>query len=149
MIWGVLRRWRLIALAAALGGAFWAGWAWQGAIAAQKASALVAAAQAAELAQTKRMMRDVEAVAQDYQDRLAVLAADRNTAADAVVGLRKALAARAGGDTATASGGDGGPIGRALAQCADRYSDLAGIADGYANQLRALQGWAGVVAPAD
>lgn len=140
---------RLIAIAAAIAGAFYAGWARQGAIAAQKASALVAATQAEQLQQTKRMMRDVESVAQDYQDRLSELAADRNAAAAAVRGLRAALADRIGGDTATASGGDGATVARALEQCAERYSDLAGIADGYANQLIALQAWARVVAPSE
>lgn len=110
-------------------------------------SAAMAEAQAEQLQQTKRMMRDVDTLAEDYQDRLSALAADRSAAAAAVRGLRQALAARASGDSATASGGDGGPVARALEQCAERYSELASIADGYANQLIALQGWAGVVAP--
>jgi hypothetical protein len=145
MMLALFCHWRAIGFAAALVGAFWVGWAWQGAIAAQKASALVAAQQAAQIAQTKRILADVDTLAQNFEADRAALAADRDAAAAAVRGLRAALAHRAGLDPATASGGDGGPIGRALEQCAERYSELAGIADGYANQLIALQAYVGAV----
>lgn len=145
-----LRHWRAIAAAAAAVAlcAALIGWGIQ--IGQDRANARhaadIAAQHAAQIAQTKRMMRDVDTLAQEFEADRAVLAADRDRAAAAVIGLRKALAARAGANTATTSGGDGGPVGRALEQCAERYSELAGIADGYANQLIALQGWAQVVA---
>lgn len=102
--------------------------------------------QAENMATTKRMMRDVDVAAQGYQDRIAKLAADRTAAAVAVGGLRRALAIRAAADPSGTSGADGGPVARALAACAERYSDLANIADGYAEQLIGLQAYARAIA---
>lgn len=98
-------------------------------------------------AKERNMQDAADQVTKKLQDRIAVLADNYNRLAAASRGLRQAIAARAGGNTAASSGGDGGPVSVALGQCVDRYSELAGIADGYASQLIALQGWAGVVAP--
>ncbi len=135
-------------ITAALAVAFCAGLVWWGiGIGEGREKARSAVALAAQIESTKRMVRDVDTLAQTFEAEAAVLAGDRDRAAAAVLGLRTALAARIARDTATAGGGDGGPIGRALEQCANQYSELAGIADGYANQLIALQRWAGIVAP--
>lgn len=101
----------------------------------------MAAAQAMQVQKQQRMMRDVQDAAQNYQDEIAVLAAEHNRLAAAAVGLRRAIAASAGSAANPPSGSDGGPVGRALAQCAERYSELAGIADRYANQLIGLQAY--------
>lgn len=133
---------------AALAVAISAGLLWWGiGIGEGREKARSAVALAAQIENTKRMVRDVDTLAQTFEADRAALVAGRDSAAAAVRGLRAALAARIARDTAATGGGDGGPIARALEQCADRYSELAAVADGYANQLMALQGWAGVVAP--
>lgn len=146
MIWAVLRHWRLIALAAALAGAFWAGWAWQGAIAAQKASALVAAAQAAELSQTKRMMQNAEQAAREYEAGRAVVAADLAVATGQLDRLRADLA-RIGTDSSAPSSPDAARIAGILGECAGEVVRLAGEADGLAAKVTGLQAWARLVAP--
>jgi hypothetical protein len=110
-------------------------------------NAALAEVQAKQLALTKRMMRDVDALAQDGQNRANALAADRDAAAAAARGLRTALAQRGSGNTPAASDGNAEALSGALAQCAERYAALAGIADTTANQLLILQTWARVVAP--
>lgn len=117
------------------------------ALAEARHSAALAEAQAKQLALTKRMMRDVDALAQDGQDRANALAADRDAAAAAARGLRTALAQRSSGHAPAATHGDAAALSGALAECAERYSALAGIADTTANQLLTLQAWARVVAP--
>jgi hypothetical protein len=135
-------------ITAALAVAFCAGLVWWGiGIGEGREKARSAVALAAQIETTKRMMRDVDTLAQTFEADRAVSAAGADRLAATVRGLRAALAARIARDTTAAGGGDGGPIARALEQCADRYSELAAVADGYANQLIALQGWAGVVAP--
>ena len=117
------------------------------ALAEARHSAALAEAQAKQLFLMKRMMRDVDAISQDGQDRANALAADRDAAAAAARGLRTALAQRGSGNTPAASDGNEKALSGALAQCAERYSRLAAIADTTANQLLTLQDWARVVAP--
>lgn len=109
-------------------------------------AAQLAEAQAQATRKQTRMMRDVETTAEQYQDALASVAADRDLARTAAGGLRQALAARASRDPRPAACPDGGAVARALAECADQLANVAGVADGYANQLIGLQGYARAIA---
>ena len=148
MILTILRNWRAIAMAAALGGAFYAAWHVRGMMVQVNDLRASLAQKTALLGAYEKAIKDARKRDKEYEAQRQMVAANLAVADGQLDRLRADLAQIGiGGDSGTPSSPDAARIAGILGECSGEVVRLAGEADELAAKVTGLQAWVMDVAP--